>query len=87
MAVRLGVARHVIHLARKALREPILQMRETVRLGGGSDAGQLEAERVGLFFDAGFEWRSWKCMSHSKSRAMGSSKPGNTLGRVSMSPL
>jgi hypothetical protein len=52
MAPRLAVPLHVIHLAGKASREPFLQMREAVGIRGGRDARQLEAERMGLLFDA-----------------------------------
>ena len=53
VAMSLGVAVHVGHLARKALFEPGLQMIEAVGGHGGSDAGQREAFQVSPFLDSG----------------------------------
>ena len=52
MPPRLGVAVQVIHFAGEALCEPVLQMGEAVSCSGRGDAGELEAEDVGLVFDA-----------------------------------
>ena len=55
MAPGVRVAPQVGHLAGEVVSEPVAQAVEAVRLRRGGNAGQLEAEGVGLLFDAVFQ--------------------------------
>ena len=66
----LGVALHVSHFAREALVQPRAQPVEAVGRRRRCDAGQLEAERVGLLLEAFFQGRH-KFMITARRRARG----------------
>jgi hypothetical protein len=55
MAARLLMTVHVIHRAGEAVVEPVAQTIEPVGVGRRGNAGQLEAQRAGLLFQAIFQ--------------------------------